>query len=87
MKYSVVLIVAVAAAGLAGCDRPSVVEVPGPTVVAPSPAAPPSTTVVEVPRHEEHPVVVEHPEERRSESITVDHGDHSTTVTKSQENR
>lgn len=86
MKYSVVLIAAVAAAGLSGCDRPSVVEVPGPTVVAP--AAPSSTTVVEVPRHEERPVIVEHPpEERRSESVTVDHGDHSVTVTKSQENR
>jgi hypothetical protein len=85
MKYSVVLLVAVAAAGLSGCDRPSVVEVPGPTVV--QPAAPASTTVVEVPRREERPVIVEHPEERRSESVTVDHGDHSVTVTKSQENR
>jgi hypothetical protein len=85
MKYSVVLIAAMAAAGLAGCDRPSVVEVPGPTVVAP--AQPASTTVVEVPRHEERRDVVEHPEERRSESVTVDHGDHSVTVTKSQENR
>jgi hypothetical protein len=85
MKYSVALIAVMAAVGLSGCDRPSVVEVPGPTVVAP--AAPPSTTVVEVPRHEERPVIVEHPEERRSESVTVDHGDHSVTVTKSQENR
>jgi hypothetical protein len=85
MKFSVVLIAALAAAGLSGCDRPSVVEVPGPTVVAPSPAAPPSTTVVEVPRHEEHPVIVDRPEERRSDSVTVDHGDRSVTVTKSQD--
>jgi hypothetical protein len=83
MKYLSVLIAAVAAAALSACDRPSVVEVPGPTVV--QPAAPASTTVVEVPRHEERHDVVEHPEERRSESVTVDHGDHSVTVTKSQD--
>jgi hypothetical protein len=83
MKYPSMLIAAIAALGLSACDRPSVVEVPAQTQAAPAP----STTIVEVPRHEERPVVVEHPEERRSESVTVDKGDHSVTVTKSQESR
>ena len=46
MKHSIVLATLLAAAGLAACDRPTVVNTPAPIVNTPPPA---STQVVPVP--------------------------------------
>lgn len=83
MKYSILLTALLSALALSGCDRPSVVEVPGPTVTVPAPANP--TVVVE--RHDRDiheerpaPVIVERPEEHHDEAVRVEHGNTSVTV-------
>jgi hypothetical protein len=52
MKHSILLSAVLATLALSGCERPSVVEVPGPAVAVQGPAGPAGATIVEVQRHD-----------------------------------
>ncbi len=97
MRHSILLSAVLAVLALSGCNRPSVVEVPGPAVTVQGPAGPPGATVVEVERHgrdgrDERPATVsvgvaEHADEHRTEAVKVDHGNTSVTVENKHEER
>ena len=52
MRYSILLSAVLATLALSACDRPSVVEVPGPAVAVQGPAGPAGVAVVEVQRRD-----------------------------------